>query len=922
MSFVLSLGDDAAASIELTGGKGSSLARLVGAGFPVPPGFVVNTDAYKAFVEQDGLNGRIASILETIDYDNPSDVEEKTAEIRAQLEAADMPAELATATLESYKRLGGDEVFVAVRSSGTAEDLEETSFAGQHDTYLDIRGEEDLLAAVRRCWASLWTARATAYRQKNGFAHDAVSLAVVVQTMIESEVSGVMFTANPVSTAIDEFVINASYGLGEAIVGGIVTPDQFTIDRDTYEVVDRIIGPKAKCVIRDPEAGKNTIVAEVDPARRAVASLDDEQITQLGRLGAKVTEYNDGWPQDVEWALADGQFYLLQSRDVTGVEFSWDEDLDDYQPHLPRTPRDVILSRAFSDSVWQGRITPMGYSLRGEAFQPAVEKSHKNWGSADVGRIRLWKYRKGEVYMDGRYELGNALHAVPPALRSPELLGWTPPSYLEELEKQPGSWLNYPKALLRLQMMDPDNGAYRWFKNAREQWNNNKAGMLGPTAEELQEFSDRELALQVDRAISNQVEWVEDLWSGFFLHISMATSAFAWMLKNWYRGDDPMIFTDLVTGLPEPTITLRENTELWEIAELIRNSEELTRIFEENPGAAFFEECRRSEAAEEFLQRYGDFIEEFGHRGHADRDISYMRRSEDPSIDYNSLKVFLSAEMEPPGQNEEKLIARRNAVRDEVLADIASQPFGAIKCELFKMVHDWILKFFVLRDDERHHTDRGTWAKKKAVEEVGRRLAERGVLDAEDDFYYLSKNELMRLFDGGGDSPRLTKAKVAARRRNVEEYMQDGTPPPMYILGNGTVTTDGESAAPRGLSEDGVLRGVGTSRGEITGTARVIPEQKDLHRVEKGDILITRSTDPGWTTVFLIISGLVLETGGMTAHGACISREYGLPAVQVDDAMQYIKDGATITVNGDTGEVTIVAEPEADSAAEPERVAG
>ena len=187
------------------------------------------------------------------------------------------------------------------------------------------------------------------------------------------------------------------------------------------------------------------------------------------------------------------------------------------------------------------------------------------------------------------------------------------------------------------------------------------------------------------------------------------------------------------------------------------------------------------------------------------------------------------------------------------------------------MVHDWLLRFFVFRDDERHHTDRGTWGKKQSVKEVGRRLHLRGILDSPDDYLYLGKRELMRLFDGGGDSARVTRAKVAARRRHCDNFRADGAPP-MFILGNGTATADGQEAV-SGFSAEGVLHGVGTSRGHTVGTARVIADQKDLHRVRKGDILVTHSTDPGWTTVFLILKGLILETGGMLAHGSCISRE-------------------------------------------------
>ena len=304
----------------LAGGKGASLGKLIGAGFPVPGGFVVSTHAYAAFLAANDLQPYINGILDGLDCGNLEQVERKTARIRDRIAAGDFPEPLADAIRDAYRALGHD-LFVAVRSSGTAEDLAGTSFAGLHDTWLDIRGDQALLNAVRRCWASMWTGRAVAYRHGRGFGEEELSIAVVVQIMVEADVSGVMFIGNPMNARADEIVVNASWGLGEAVVSGLVNPDDYILDAKTGLPKARRLGDKALTIRRsDPPEG-GTVKEPTDPALRQRLTLTDRQLKELAALGVSVTSYYEGVPQDVEWALSGGRFHLLQCRPVTGVEF-------------------------------------------------------------------------------------------------------------------------------------------------------------------------------------------------------------------------------------------------------------------------------------------------------------------------------------------------------------------------------------------------------------------------------------------------------------------------------------------------------------------------------------------------------------------------------------------------------------------------
>ncbi|WP_456368989.1 phosphoenolpyruvate synthase [Thermococcus sp.] len=321
--------------VPLVGGKGANLGELTNAGIPVPPGFCVTAEAYKYFVEnvkvEDGrtLQEWIMDIISKTNVDDSKQLQENTAKIRQKIIELPMPEEIAKEIEDAYKKLsqrfGKEAVYVAVRSSATAEDLPEASFAGQQETYLDVYGVDDVIDKVKKCWASLWTARATFYRAKQGFDHSKVYLSAVVQKMVNSEKSGVMFTANPVTNNRNEIMINASWGLGEAVVSGAVTPDEYIVEKGTWKIKEKFIAKKEVMVVRNPETGKGTVLVKVadylGPEWVEKQVLTDEQIIEVAKMGAKIEEHY-GWPQDIEWAYDkdDGKLYIVQSRPITTLK--------------------------------------------------------------------------------------------------------------------------------------------------------------------------------------------------------------------------------------------------------------------------------------------------------------------------------------------------------------------------------------------------------------------------------------------------------------------------------------------------------------------------------------------------------------------------------------------------------------------------
>jgi pyruvate,water dikinase len=890
MAYIIDFGDEQGTDHAQVGGKAASLGRLVALGFPVPPGFTVATDAYSAFVAQSGLGERIQEIVAAVDFDDAAGLERETARVRDLIISTEMPSDLSDAIVGAYRELGAE--FVAVRSSGTAEDLAGASFAGLHDTYLDITGADAVLDAVRRCWASMWTARATAYRHGGGFAQQEALLAVVVQAMVTPEVSGVMFTANPVRNRTDEIVINASWGLGEGVVSGVLNPDEFIVSTKTLAVKNVEIGDKQVEVVRDPDTGVGTVTRPTTPERQQARTLDDARVKDLARLGLDVMAKYGGLPQDTEWAYAEGRFYLLQARPVTGVDFTWDEEVDSWHPEPE--DEDTVWTYTWSEQYWTGGISPLFYSCRAYECYLNYSRAAKLFGFKDLENVRWHKYHRATAYFNADAERSWLEQQWPPQFRD---LTNIPPIWQDDFKAKPADWGKILKLWARVHTLSPELGVTRWWGSTYDYLDNRTAEADGLSAEELRDLSDDRLLREAEKAVAFVDEWYITMWPGFFWLASGAFGGLATMLEKWYTGDNPAAFQDLISGIPH-TKMAEETEELFDLSEIIRGSERLTQLMAANEGEAFFAALEDDEEGRAFLEQYGTFIHNHGHRGHQDRDFYYFRRVEKPSLDYDAFKQLLSIDNPvSPRETMATMVAKREAATEEVLENLRRKPLGGLRVELFKYVLDYAQRFLKYREDERHYLDRLTFRKKKIFLEIGSRMWDRGLLTEPDDFWFLCRPELYAYYEGRAQ-PELARAKMTARKRVFHNRNLREEYTPTWLQNGLEIDLSGEEQV-----DDGSLSGFGTSRGLAKGPSRIVPQLDEIGRVEQGDILVCNSTDPGWMSVFPKIKGLVLETGGMLAHGACLSREYGIPAVQIRGAMQRVPDGVQIEVNGDTGKV-------------------
>jgi pyruvate,water dikinase len=516
---------------------------------------------------------------------------------------------------------------------------------------------------------------------------------------------------------------------------------------------------------------------------------------------------------------------------------------------------------------------------------------------------QMYGFRKAEVYVNaGTWQMFAEKTALPST--RPGLLAHTPPDKAAEILAAPLGVFAFVK--MHLTILLRGYGPFKFFRLAHDYLDNRVAEANGRSPQELAAMSDAELIRELEHVAHLKTQFSVDLWPGFFVYARDSVSLLAALLAKWYDGGNSNVFADLFSGLPRRTATSEENLHLWRLSERIRHSPRLRAAFD-SAGVNYLQAFEAFDEGRAFVADYHAFAAANAFRGHADRDPYYPRRGDDPAIDYGNFRTLLAAQNSvDPEERERQVNDRRNAAIADVESNLRLKPFGRLRCWAFRKLLDYAHDFFFVRDNQRHYFDRYTYAVRRIALEMGGRLVQRGVLEEPMDAILLGRQELYRVLEGDLSDPLLAH-KLAARKRDFRRMLDKSAHPPLYLRRGRPVSfaQEGDAAG---------LQGVGTARGLVTARARVVSELRNIGQVQQGDILITHSTDPGWTPVFNLISGIVLETGGMLAHGSCLAREYGLPAVQLAGATHTIPDGATITVNGDTGEVTL-HDPERSAAA-------
>lgn len=879
-----------AATLENAGGKGANLARLAAAGFPVPGGFLIPTAAYRAFVAAHNLQADILAALAAARPDDPDALQAASAAIRARFDASALPDDIAAAIVDAYVELGRPAV--AVRSSATAEDLPDLSFAGQQDTYLNILGAEALLAAVRRCWGSLWTARAIGYRARNGIAPDDVALAVVVQGMVQSEAAGVLFTANPLTGLRGETVIDATVGLGEALVSGLVEPDHYVVDVRAGRIDKKTLGAKALS-IRGQAGGGTSTVAESGADRPA---LGDAAILQLAELGQQVAGHYQGEPQDIEWAWADGRLYLLQARPITSL----------YPLPAGLAPDPLRVMASFG--AMQGLLdplTPLGRDIvpRLIVSMMAIFGRHETLASQQVvltAGERLFADITGFVrHPRGRTLIRNILGVIEPSA------GLALAAVVDDPRLAVQHSRPRPRTLLRLAHFAAGIWARLFYS------------LLAPASSRraVWKIVDDAIAraqADIDRAesLADVLATAEGFLSKTFITIFPAIipriaagMAPLYLLLRLSRElpEGRQTALEVTRGMPH-NVTTEMDLALWQTALAIRADPESLAVMQAGAAAELAARYQAGRLPHPVLTAIGRFMSRYGVRGLAEIDMGRRRWREDPTPVMQALQSYLS--ITDPAQAPDAVFGRgaaaAQAASNRLAAGLRRRRFGRLKAALAHMAAGRTRAIAGLRELPKWTIINISGIFRARLLLEGEKLAAQGVVERADDLFFLSWDELAAVAAGAQRPWR----EIIAGHRAASEREWRRKQIPRLLLSDGRAFYEGVDAAAGGA--EGVITGSPVSPGVVEGRVRVVldPHQAGLL---PGEILVCPGTDPSWTPLFLAAAGLVMEVGGMMTHGSVVAREYGIPAVVgIRQATTRLTTGQRVRVNGSTGEITLL----------------
>ncbi len=865
IEFTLPL-DDHRATLEVVGGKGASLAAMSRSGLPIPDGFHVTTAAYLRFVEENDLLEVIKQALGSLTDSDVETLDIASKPIRDVFVTAPIASEIENQIREAYMAMPGTAPSVAVRSSATAEDLPEASFAGQQETYLNVAGDEDLLDAVRGCWASLWAPRSIAYRARVGIPDDRVAMGVVVQRLFPADAAGVLFTANPVSGRRDQLVINASWGLGEAVVGGQVTPDTLTVDRESRRLISRETVRKE---IRTVQVPGGTAERPVPANLRDRPVLSEQEARRLVDLGIRISELY-GMPMDIEWAIAENEFAILQARPITALPIP--EASVPTEWNLPAGAYTAMRNNIVE--LMADPLTPLFETLGLEAVNVTMRRIMSELlGRGDVLPGDPIIVVNHYAYYNGSLRFGQIVRLI---LGSRRIL------------KQ-------------------------MFKGAVERWTDEG---LPRYRRKVEDWDARDWRDLPNREILAVVRGLEEAAIEAYVALVSGVIPGAWMSEAWFtlvyrlfrRPDDPQAPVYLLGFESAP---IRSEKSLYDLSSWARqhrglaeflttnpSGQPVTRLADDEPPAGV-----EAESWHEWRLRWQAYLSEFGHMIY-NLDFSNSVLLDDPGPAVDTLRMYMAGEGADPHARQAEAVARREAATGTM-----EERLGGLRRSLFRSSLQRAQRYAPLREDGLADVGLSYPLLRRMLLTLGHRLVEVGVIEAPADIFWLDSEDVESAADGldRGEPAVEGMGEVIAHRKAEWLSARKATPPvmlprlkipdirPVWLKSLIQKTRSGHT-----------LKGVGASPGRVKGPAAVMHGPQDFGRMSRGDILVAPLTTPAWTPLFARAAGIVTDVGGPLSHGSIVAREYGIPAVLgTGKATAEISAGQTLVVDGSAGTVDI-----------------
>ncbi|MGG3622472.1 phosphoenolpyruvate synthase [Bacillus gobiensis] len=847
------------------GGKGKNVGELSKIhGIQVPEGFCVTTEAYQKALEQNEAFHALLDQLTLLKVEDRDQIGEISREVRKIIMEVEIPSD-AVKAVAYYLSQFGDEHAYAVRSSATIEDLPHASFAGQQDTYLNIIGKEAILRHISKCWASLFTDRAVIYRMQNGFDHSHVYLSVIIQRMVFPQASGILFTADPITSNRKLLSIDASFGLGEALVSGLVSADCYKVQED--KIVDKMIATKKLAIYGREEGGTET--QQIDPDQKKTQTLTDQQILQLARIGRQI-EAHFGFPQDIEWCLVDDTFYIVQSRPITTLYPI--PEANDQENH--------VYVSVGHQQMMTDPMKPLGLSFWLLTTPAPMRKAG--------GRLFV-DVTHNLASPNSREMLLNAAGQHDPLIKDALMTIVEREGFIKLLQDdtKAGSHSNSNKDMPPRIENDPTivSDLIKRSQTSIEELKQNiqmKSGVvlfefILEDIQELKKILFNPQSSIVYRAAIDASSWINE------------------KMNKWLGEKNA---ADTLSQSVPNNITSEMGLALLDVADVIRPYPEVVDYLQHVKDDNFLDELVTFDGGQETKDAIYAYLNKYGMRCAGEIDITKTRWSEKPitlvPVILGNVKNF-----EPNASKRKFEKGRQEALKkeQELLDRLKQLPEGEQKVKETKRMIDLIRNFIGYREYPKYGMIYRYFLYKKALLKEAERLVQENVIHEKEDIYYLTFEELREVV-------RTNKLdyEIISKRKDEYKLYEKLTPPRV-------ITSDGEIIAGKYKRENlptEAIVGLPVSSGVIEGRARVILNMEDAD-LEDGDILVTSFTDPSWTPLFVSIKGLVTEVGGLMTHGAVIAREYGLPAVVgVENATMLIKDGQRIRVNGAEGYVEIL----------------
>ena len=897
MGFAINLNSVSKEIVGKIGGKGSNLAKLIKYNFNVPEGYCIITDAYTRFIKENNLDTIIKSTLNKVKDSEYQNLEKIAEKIQTAIKNSTIPREILTEIEKICKSLSCESY--VVRSSATAEDLESASFAGQYDSYLNLKSMEDIISHIKECYASLWTTRALAYRLKNDIPYESAQIAVIIQKMVPAKAAGVLFTKNPLSTETTEMLIESNFGLGESVVGGISSPDQFTLKQKqkktpSFEILNKKIGRKQYIIQptdEDKECGTQKVQLSEDKALEP--SLTDMDIISLAEVGINIEQAFKS-PQDIEWAIDDSnQLLILQSRPITSF----------------KKEEDILFSRGYSDDYWNDSVTPLFFDLLGDQLTRVVNIQLNSIMGYKRMHAKLLKLHNGHVYFNLNVLKRKVENEIPTFVRNEDVLNYFPKGAgtfgKQTIKELPFHLINRIVAELRVMIFDP-NGSMTKTDKVYEEWTKEEfnpfCDFFDAQLKKLDKKGDAHNLFKLATSLDEKmIEHFELVRYGIPVHNIGMNLMVQYLLKRFIGKEDAIkYYPILISGLNHKLT--ETNEKLHKLALSAQKDEELKSIILNTESKNLYQRLLGEEEPEIkfFVERFNKFIKDQGDRGFT-REPYYPRWSDAPEYVFDIIQSLLTEEEQKLNKIKAKNEKFKKLIERRVEQKIRSQFLGYLKWKLLSIILNFSRRYIIFRENQRYNLDKWIARNRKVFMKIGEIFQQKDLIEEAIDIFFLRKREIKEIIENRASSSQIDKFKPIISERKKEFFEYENKLPPKFIIGEREYndTLDFKETTK-------VFQGIAASQGLVSGRIRVLNKIEDIPQVHANEILVVPRTDPGWTPVFSKIGGLITETGGILSHGAVVSREYGIPAVtNIPNACKLFKTGQMVQINGYDGQIRI-----------------